>query len=111
MIEDRNLKEGTRLVGRYKKADYFLTVVKDESEPGKVRYRLDDGREFKSLSAAGSAVMQGHACNGWRFWSLMPEQTEGTTADVESTSKAKGKTKRDGESNLSEANAEEDQVE
>lgn len=107
MIEDRNLKEGTRLVARYKKADYFVTVVDAEGEPGKVRYRLDDGREFKSLSAAGSAVMEGHACNGWRFWSLMPEQTEGTTADVESTSKAKGKTKHDVESNSGEPTTEE----
>jgi len=30
-----------------------------------IRYRLDDGRKFKSPSAAGSAVMGGKACNGW----------------------------------------------
>ncbi len=35
-----------------------------------MRYRLEDGREFKSPSSAGSAIMSGSACNGWRFWSL-----------------------------------------
>ena len=33
-------------------------------------YRLADGKEFKSPSSAGSEVMGGSACNGWRFWSL-----------------------------------------
>jgi len=67
-IEDRNLQVGTRLVARYKKEEYSATVV--EGEEGGLRYRLDDGREFKSLSSAGSAVMDGVACNGWRFWSV-----------------------------------------
>lgn len=37
---------------------------------------------YKSVSAAGSAVMGGIACNGWRFWSvqdgevLQPEGSE-----------------------------------
>jgi hypothetical protein len=44
-----------------------------EGEGGGLRYRLEDGREFKSPSAAGSAVMGGVACNGWRFWSLAGE--------------------------------------
>ena len=38
-------------------------------EEGKVIYRLADGREFKSLSSAGTAIT-GVACNGWRFWSV-----------------------------------------
>jgi len=67
-IEDRNLQLGTRLVARYRKQEYSATVV--EGEEGGLRYRLEDGREFKSLSAAGSAVMDGVACNGWRFWSV-----------------------------------------
>src|SRR3546814_1952134 len=29
---------------------------------------------YKSPSAAGSAVMGGTACNGWRFWSLEGEE-------------------------------------
>lgn len=41
-----------------------------EREAGGLRYRLEDGREFRSLSSAGSAVMGGIACNGWRFWSV-----------------------------------------
>jgi len=67
-IENRDLQVGTRLVARYKKEEHSATVV--EGEKGGLRYRLDDGREFKSLSAAGSAVMGGVACNGWRFWSV-----------------------------------------
>jgi len=67
-IENRNLQVGTRLVARYKKQEHWVTVV--EGEEGGLRYRLDDGREFKSLSPAGSAIMGGVACNGWRFWSV-----------------------------------------
>jgi hypothetical protein len=67
-IENRELTAGTRLVARYKKEEYTATVV--EGEEGGLRYRLEDGREFKSPSAAGSAVMGGVACNGWRFWSV-----------------------------------------
>ena len=70
-LENRNLEAGTRLVAKYKKAEYTATVV--EGEEGGLRYRLEDGREFKSPSAAGSAVMGGVACNGWRFWSLAGE--------------------------------------
>jgi hypothetical protein len=67
-IENRDLQAGTRLVARYKKQEHSATVI--EAEGGGLRYRLEDGREFKSLSAAGSAVMGGVACNGWRFWSV-----------------------------------------
>jgi len=70
-IENRELTVGTRLVARYKKEEYWATVV--EGEKGGLRYRLEDGREFKSPSAAGSAVMGRVACNGWRFWSLAEE--------------------------------------
>ncbi len=66
-IEDRDLAAGTRLVAWYKGKEYTAEVV--EIEAG-VRYRLEDGREFKSPSSAGGAVMGGSACNGWRFWSL-----------------------------------------
>jgi len=70
-IENRDLAVGTRLVARYKKEEHTATVV--EGEGGGLRYRLEDGREFKSPSAAGSAVMGGVACNGWRFWSVAAE--------------------------------------
>ncbi len=66
-IEDRNLGAGTKLVARYKGKEYKAEVVKTQEG---VRYRLEDGREFKSPSSAGSAIMGGSACNGWRFWSL-----------------------------------------
>jgi len=66
-IEDRNLAAGTKLVARYKGKEYTAEVV--EAEEG-LRYRLEDGKEFKSPSSAGSAVMGGSACNGWRFWSV-----------------------------------------
>jgi len=67
-IEDRNLKPGTTLVARYRKKEYRAEVV--AGEEGKVGYRLKDGWEFTSPSAAGSAVMDGVACNGWRFWTV-----------------------------------------
>ena len=51
-------------------------------EEGKVLYRLEDGREFKSPSAAGTGVT-GNACNGWAFWSLdaLGESEEATTSE------------------------------
>lgn len=64
----KGLRAGTRLVARYKQQDHAATVVTDTE--GRLRYRLPDGREFKSPSAAGSAVMGGISCNGWRFWSV-----------------------------------------
>ena len=95
-IADRGLKPGITLVARYKKTEYRAEVVAGEGD--KVLYRLKDGREFKSPSAAGSAVMGGVACNGWRFWSLdgdLPSQkaTRTPTAAKGTASKAKGKGK------------------
>ncbi len=60
-IKNRDLAPGTKLVGRYKGGQYRCEVVAaDEGS----RYRLEDGREFASMSAAGAAVMGGVACNG-----------------------------------------------
>ena len=70
-IENRNLTKGTKLTGRYHKQTYSCEVVETE---GKLRYRLEDGREFKSPSAAGMAIT-GHSCDGWKFWSLQTEET------------------------------------
>jgi len=70
-IENGELTAGTRLVARYKGRDYSAEVV--ETEEG-LRYRLEDGREFKSPSSAGSAIMGGKACNGWRLWSLTGDE-------------------------------------
>jgi hypothetical protein len=66
--EDRKVKVGTRLVAKHKGKEYRCEAV--AAEEGKVRYRLADGREFTSPSSAGSAVMGGVACNGWRWWSV-----------------------------------------
>ena len=62
------LQPGTKLVATYKGTERRAEVI--AGEDGKVRFRLDDGREFKSPSSAGSAVMDGRACNGWRFFSI-----------------------------------------
>ncbi|MHB8685021.1 MAG: DUF2924 domain-containing protein [Dehalococcoidia bacterium] len=65
-IEDRNLEPGTVLTARYRKQEHTCEVV--QTAEG-LRYRLDDGTEHKSPSAAGKAVTGG-ACNGWVFWSV-----------------------------------------
>jgi len=72
-IENRNLKPGTVLVVAYpargpKRKEHRCEIV--AGEEGKVHYRLRDGRQFTSPSAAGTAVMGGSACNGWRFWTV-----------------------------------------
>jgi hypothetical protein len=67
-IENRELAPGTKLVGTYKKTAYVCEVV---STPEKeLAFQLEGGRLFTSPSSAGKAVMNGVACNGWRFWSL-----------------------------------------
>ena len=73
-IENRDLSAGTKLVARYKGQTHEALVLIDDA--GKPGYELDGKTIFRSLSAAGSAVMGGTACNGWRFWSL-----EGTAAE------------------------------
>ncbi len=69
-INDRNLKPGVKLVGRYHKQTYTCEVVEVD---GKLKFRLADGREFKSPSAAGMAIT-GKSCNGWAFWSVQKEE-------------------------------------
>jgi hypothetical protein len=72
-IQDRNLAVGTQLWARYKGEVHTAEVVlnpKANDESGRpIAYRLSDGREFKSPSAAGTAIT-GKACNGWAFWSV-----------------------------------------
>ena len=71
-ITDRNLGAGTKLVATYKKERFECLVLEDhEGNLGFELIRVSDGQAgeiYKSLSAAGSAVMGGVACNGWRFW-------------------------------------------
>jgi len=76
-IESRILPAGTILRANYKKQTWRVLVL--ETEEGKKGYQLIDptggGTEiYKSPSAAGSAVMGGVACNGWRFWSIEGEE-------------------------------------
>jgi hypothetical protein len=70
----KQLAAGMRLVASYRKETHTAEVI--EGEEGKLRFRLADGREFTSPSAAGAAVMGGIACNGWRFWSLSTDEAE-----------------------------------
>ena len=67
-IEDRNLTVGTRLVANYRKQAHACMVERAGDGEG-VLFVLEDGRKFKSASAAASTVMGGKAVNGWRFWS------------------------------------------
>ena len=89
-IEDRNLKPGTKLWVTYKKQEYKAEVI--AGEEGKVRYRLADGREFKSPSSMGTAVT-GKACNGWTFWSV-EESYEWAASDEDDSEGSPGKTFR-----------------
>ncbi len=66
-IHDRNLKIGTKLVAHYYKQPHTCEVIGGEN--GKLRYRIEDGREFKSLSSACSGVT-GKSCDGWIFWNV-----------------------------------------
>jgi hypothetical protein len=87
-IEDRNLKAGTKLVATYKGKEYTCTVKGTGDER---RYAFQ-GREYKSPSSAGSAVMGGSACNGWRFWTPASEAKK-QASDRAETKKAATKKK------------------
>ena len=67
-----------RLVASYRKETHTAEVI--EGEDGKLRFRLADGREFTSPSAAAPRSWDGIACNGWRFWSLSTDEAEGEAA-------------------------------
>ena len=91
-IENRNLEIGTKLVASYEKVQYVCTVEAAADGEGVV-YALEDGKKFKSPSAAGSSVMGGNAVNGWRFWSLEGEAT--TAAGTSATKATRMRTKAD----------------
>lgn len=78
-ITNRNLPAGTRLVAKYKGATYGARILEDgliELDP---RPNESHAKTFKSPSAAGSAIMGGIACNGWRFWSVDGPEPEAAT--------------------------------
>jgi hypothetical protein len=100
-IQDRNLTAGTKLWARYRGELHTAEVVEDPlPAPGQaaIRYRLADGRAFKSPSAAGAAITA-KSCNGWAFWSLgeptekppKPERTTGAKRTVNAVPKPERK--------------------
>lgn len=95
-IENRNLPGGTILTATYRKQEHHVLVLEDDK--GGLGFELDGSTIFKSLSAAGSAVMKGVACNGWRFWSVAgsePTTTEkAATAPTTKATKARGERSR-----------------
>jgi hypothetical protein len=70
-ITNRELPAGTVLVAKYRGTHHKVLVLESENGRG---YELDGGTIYKSLSSAGSAVMNGVACNGWRFWTVEGEE-------------------------------------
>ena len=67
-IANKKVKPGTVLIARYKGKEHRAEVVKTKEG---LRYKLKDGREFKSPSSAGAAVKGGgKTCDGWEFWSV-----------------------------------------
>src|SRR3990170_655309 len=96
-IEDRNLAAGTKLVARYKGQEYACVVTAGEGD--KVCYKMECPdhpdlhlKEFKSPSSAGSAIMGGSACNGWRFWSVAGAEAQ-PKAEKKKAAKKNGKPK------------------
>ncbi|MEO6043459.1 MAG: DUF2924 domain-containing protein [Tepidiformaceae bacterium] len=85
-ITNRELVAGTKLVGRYKGQQHTVLVVGD-ADPG-FGYELNNGTIYKSLSAAGSVVMKGVSCNGWRFWSVEGDEAEKPTPKPKATALA-----------------------
>jgi hypothetical protein len=78
-ITIRDLPVGTKLTASYKKQTYICTV--EAGEEGKIVFAVDV-KHYSSPSSAGSAVMNGTACNGWRFWTVAGEEPRATEAPV-----------------------------
>ena len=74
-IENGTYRSGPAWWRNYKKSPLRLHR-RGGRGGGQTPFVLEDGKRFKSPSAAGSAVMGGTACNGWRFWSVEGEETK-----------------------------------
>ena len=85
VIENRDLAAGTKLVARYRGQEHTVLVVGD-AKTG-LGFELDSGTIYKSLSSAGKAVMNGVACNGWRFWSRAGEEAPAPATKAKPTPK------------------------
>lgn len=73
------LEPRTKLVARHKGQAFTATVVR--------RFRLADGREFKSLSTAAKAIT-GTSVNGYRFWAVAQPETSKKTGVSRKTKRA-----------------------
>jgi hypothetical protein len=73
-ISNRELAAGMVFVARYKKVEHRVLVLGDKDAG--FGFELDNDKIFKSLSSAGSAIMGGTACNGWRFFTPEGELPE-----------------------------------
>ena len=69
-------------------------MVEKAEEGGGILFLLEDGRKFKSASAAASAVMGGKAVNGWRFWSVQGTEAAGQGKQGRSLKRRPAKSKR-----------------
>lgn len=87
MLEKQEFAGGEKLVARFKKQEYGAEVVRTADG---VVFKLDDGTEHKSISAAAKAITGG-SINGWSFWSLegqlKPRNTKSET-DITETAEA-----------------------
>ena len=77
-----SIEPGTELVGQYKGQAFTAKVVR--------RFRLADGREFKSLSAAAVAIT-GKPWSGYEFWSVVEPETSKKTGVSRKTKRAASK--------------------
>jgi hypothetical protein len=79
-------------VASYKKASHRCEVVATDEG---LRFKLADGKLFKSPSSAGRGVTGRVSCDGWKFWSLDGEAPEKPASEptpiatIASTAKAK----------------------
>jgi hypothetical protein len=79
VVANRNLKPGTRLIGRYHKQEHTCEIIGSDD---KLVYRVN-GKDFNSPSAAGTSVTN-HGCNGWAFWTeASPKEAVTETAPAE----------------------------
>jgi hypothetical protein len=72
-LDNRELAAGTVLVATYKKASHRCEVVATGEG---LRFKLEDGKLFKSPSSAGRGITGRVSCDGWKFWSLDGEAPE-----------------------------------
>jgi len=102
-ITNRTLAPGTELKATYKGVEHRAKVVHvypdaTKSDEYVVRYQMD-GVDYKSPSAAGSAIFgldkagKPRTCNGWAFWSLVGGEGKGGIAAPKPTPATKGRTR------------------